>query len=191
MSSEDAQFEDGALATAAADRLLAQRDGVANWPAYSVSNGINGWVKPVPECSWTGITCDPFNGTVVNFKWGCWVNEQVAGALQLDGLCGTRAQGTLAAALGGIKTMQTLDFTNQSFSGRYLQWNNLSGPLPLLWGNPNGFPALTGMELSHNRLNGTVPPIWASGLQSLETLYLFSNQLTGDHASPSSQPTSN
>ena len=150
---------------AAADRLLAQRDAVTNWPAFLMGNQLIGWVAPVPVCAWTGITCSAVNDTVQLYKWGCWINDGAQ-----DGLCAVRAQGTLEAALAGIRragdaarplgcggarrvsvprtplalparfgaarrSLESLDFTNNSFTGA----------LPGSWGNSGSFVGLQTM----------------------------------------------
>lgn len=37
--------------------LLAMRDAITNWDAFSASNSIAGWDDLTPLCSWTGIAC--------------------------------------------------------------------------------------------------------------------------------------
>lgn len=44
--------------------LLAQRDAITNWPAFSQANGIVGWSESEPDvCEWTGVNCTA-DGTV-------------------------------------------------------------------------------------------------------------------------------
>ncbi len=51
-------------------QLLAQRDAISNWEEFSAANNFSGWqddlsaFRAVPVCDWTGVDCNPFDGSV-------------------------------------------------------------------------------------------------------------------------------
>lgn len=51
--------------------LLAQRDAITNWQAFSDANAVVGWDEAVPNvCSWSGVNCTT-DGTVYRLDWSC------------------------------------------------------------------------------------------------------------------------
>lgn len=116
----------------------------------------------------------------------CALEPGSAGGGGRQQLCAVRAQGSLAAELAGIQTMQTLALSNQSFAG----------PLPAAWGaappparrrhltvpgDPPSFPQLTQLLLDGNSLTGGLPAEWAAAeaFPSLSEMRLANNSLDG------------
>jgi hypothetical protein len=63
----------------------------------------------------------------------------------------------------------------------YLDGNELSGPLPVEWGEPYSFPELLELNLNDNQLTGNMPDIWSVGpaFEMLGDLQLAGNRLSG------------
>ncbi|KAI7843216.1 hypothetical protein COHA_003196 [Chlorella ohadii] len=97
--------------------------------------------------------------------------------------------------------------STQALEKLYLHGNQLTGSLPPQWGDPGAFTVLSQLTLNDNPLKASPPvewgaspgslpalrslnltncslagslPAWSAGLQSLESLYLAYNNLTGD-----------
>ena len=44
--------------------LLAIKSSFSNWLDFSDASNISGWVKGVPVCNWTGVSCTHYTGRV-------------------------------------------------------------------------------------------------------------------------------
>ena len=59
---------------------------------------------------------------------------------------------------------------------RYLNDNQLTGSIPVTWGEPGAFPQLSLLRVDSNRLDGTLPAAWGSaggGSGSLPSLLVL------------------
>ncbi|CAD2222720.1 Leucine rich repeat, putative [Angomonas deanei] len=97
--------------------------------------------------------------------------------------------GSLPAAWGRIKTLETIDFPSGGLEGTLppewsgltqivnvmLENNRLTGTLPPEWSSMAGLERL---ELSYNSLTGTLPPEWSS-MPSLRYLEISANRIYG------------
>lgn len=105
--------------------LLAQRDAITNWAAFSAASGLAGWEDAAllgagtPVCSWGGVRCNG-EGNITTIDLSCKQD-------QLE-LCAVKAQGTLAPSLSLIQFLNTISIGNQS----------LTGSLPAEWGTSPG-----------------------------------------------------
>lgn len=147
--------------------LSAQRNAIANWADYASANNISGWDAATPVCSWTAVACDAA-GAVTGIDLGCSSAGSTGGGSSQ--FCATKALGTVAPELAGLRSLTSLFLNGQSFIGS----------LPLAWG-PGGFPKLTTLVLSDNVLTGSIPESWAAGsFASLTAMDLRGNpQLCG------------
>lgn len=108
------------------------------------------------DCAWTGISCRSGRIIIINLP------SYVGGPLP---------QGTLSAALGQLRALQSLELPGRQLQGTLpaeigrlplqrlnLANNALTGPLPPAWGNLTG---LRSMDLANNKLMGAYPTEWA------------------------------
>ncbi|KAL7122003.1 hypothetical protein ACP275_01G018700 [Erythranthe tilingii] len=100
-----------------------------------------------------------------------------------------RLSGSIPDGIRNLFILGSLDLSRNSFSGAIpmglfhmhqlshllLGYNNLSGPLP----QELDFFNLNVLDLTHNRLNGTIPKSFGD-IPGLDTLDLSHNQLSGD-----------
>ncbi|KAK7318142.1 hypothetical protein RJT34_02840 [Clitoria ternatea] len=140
---------------------------------FSPSRPLN-WNESSPMCAtWTGVTCNEDKSRVIAIR------------LPGVGFHGTIPPNTISR-LSGLQTLSLRsnvitgsfpsDFSNlKNLSFLYLQFNNLSGPLPdfSAWNN------LTVVNLSNNHFNGTIP-FSLSNLTQLAGLNLANNSLSGE-----------
>ncbi|PRW32608.1 rRNA methyltransferase mitochondrial [Chlorella sorokiniana] len=166
--------------------LLAQRRAISNWDAFAAANSITGWDATTPVCDWTGIACKANSTTANKFD----INLSCAPIGRLP--CTSRAQGTLAPELGGLRELSGSQLRGPVPAGwgapgafpalRYLvvDGNQLTGSLPSSWGQP-GSSQTYRLDLSSNRLSGTLPPEWGAQnvFPQLEFLLLDNNRLSG------------
>ena len=132
-----------------------------------------GWLgSPGSECSWSGVTCDATNVTVVRLF------------LSDNGLAGS-----LPAGVGNLPNLQSLEAEGNALSGALprelgrlanlrvlrLGLNQLSGSPPKELG---GLVRLQTLSLPFNHLSGTLAPELGA-LAELQVLDLSINQLTG------------
>ena len=137
--------------------LLALKAAISNWPSYAAANGLSGWgsaAEPGAPCTWSCVACDG-KGRAARLEFNA---EGATWHLAVVG--------TLPPQLAMLGALNALYFGGQ----------NLTGTLPLEWGAPGAFPALTTLNLGQNTLTGTLPAAWATpgsfpALQTLELLY--------------------
>ncbi|KAL1335859.1 hypothetical protein HN51_030306 [Arachis hypogaea] len=98
-------------------------------------------------------------------------------------------QGSIPSSLGQVSTLEVLRLDTNGFSGAvpstlknlgqlselYLSHNKLNGSLPDL----TGLNSLSYVDMSNNSFNDSDIPLWVSSLQSLTTVLLGDNQLSG------------
>ncbi|WIA30908.1 hypothetical protein OEZ86_000960 [Tetradesmus obliquus] len=132
-------------------------------PCGDISNNF----KP-----WPGITCNAPTAFVTGIS-----------------LRGKALSGLLPDSISVLKTLRSLDLSNNAFYGSLpLVWSNLTsldfvdlshnkltGPLPAAF---SAWEAMQTLELHHNMLTGQLPGAWA-GMNLLEVLDLSSNRLVG------------
>jgi len=151
-----------------------------------------GWLGAAgSECSWTGVTCDAGQTTVVGLNL---VNNHLQGTFSaLTAFTNLTyvdvSQNALTGSippLAGLTKLQVFNaYTNQlsgtlpSFTGltalqQFRVWGNqLSGALPSLSDTTN----LVYFDASNNQLTGTIPAI--TQLTALEQFIVSNNQLSG------------
>ncbi|KAL4423124.1 hypothetical protein ABPG77_004807 [Micractinium sp. CCAP 211/92] len=172
-----------AASSADVQALLAQKAAISNWREFAASKNLTGWDAATPVCEWGGVTCSE-EGAVITIDLSCQlVDADFAGDVPLayeeaplvipvSEPCTARAQGTLALELSTLGSLQNLLFYN----------NHLSSTLPTEWGASGAFPNLLTLDLSSNRLTGTLPDSWASGSGAfpiLQVIHLERNRLNG------------
>ncbi|KAK9804146.1 hypothetical protein WJX73_004986 [Symbiochloris irregularis] len=158
--------------------LLAFADSLTRWTDVTVTGSVRGWglnedVYDAPLCSWTGVTCDSDNATIIG----------------LD-LTGLGVNGTLGQGLDGLTTLRSLNLSSNFLHGTLsstwefpelsvlnLSANKLEGTVPAQWGKST-LRSLEGLSLAYNGLNGSLPA-WDGAFPRLGSLNLGSNQLTG------------
>jgi len=175
--------------------VQAERDALVN--LYNASQGAqwtsnSGWNGPTgTECSWSGVTCDTGQTTVVGLNLA---NNHLQGSLSaLTALTNLVyvdvSQNALTGpipSLAGLSNLQVFNaYSNQlsgvlpSLSGltalqQFRVWGNqLSGALPALSSTTN----LIYFDASNNQLSSTIPAI--TPLAALEQFIVSNNQLSG------------
>ena len=175
--------------------VQAERDALVN--LYNASQGAywttnSGWNGSAgTECSWSGVTCDAGQTTVVGLNLA---NNNLQGSLSaLAGLTNLVyvdvSQNALTGSipsLAGLTNLQVFNAYSNQLSGtlpsltgltalqQFRVWGNqLSGALPALSGTTN----LVYFDASNNQLSGTIPAI--TPLAALEQFILSNNQLSG------------
>jgi len=175
--------------------VQAERDALVN--LYNASQGAqwtsnSGWNGPTgTECSWSGVTCDTGQTTVVGLNLA---NNHLQGSLSaLTALTNLVyvdvSQNALTGPIPSLASLSNLQvfnaYSNQlsgvlpSLSGltalqQFRVWGNqLSGALPALSGTAN----LVYFDASNNQLSGTIPAI--TPLAALEQFIVSNNQLSG------------
>ncbi|XP_027340856.1 probable inactive receptor kinase At4g23740 [Abrus precatorius] len=132
------------------------------------------WNESSPMCSsWTGVTCNEDKSRVITIRLP---GVGFHGTIPPDTISRLSALQTLSLRSNVISGHFPSDFTNlKNLSFLYLQFNNLSGPLPdfSVWKN------LTVVNLSNNRFNGSIP-VSLSNLTQLASLNLANNSLSGE-----------
>ncbi|KAL8534505.1 hypothetical protein ACS0TY_010501 [Phlomoides rotata] len=133
------------------------------------------WDDLTSVCSsWTGITCNHDNSSVIAVR------------LPAVGFKGSIPPNTLSR----LSELQTLSLRSNGLSGSfpsdllklrnliglYLQYNNFEGPLP---SDFSGWKNLSVLNLSKNEFNGSIPSS-VSNLAHLTVLSLANNSLSGD-----------
>ncbi|KAI3425130.1 hypothetical protein D9Q98_008902 [Chlorella vulgaris] len=152
-----------------AELLLTFKAGITNWDEVAAERNLQGWTfcagrQCLPVCNWSGIECSPFH----THDSGNFVT-----ALRLNcrSGCTVPLRGQLTP---GLHRLQHLVYL-------YLDGNELSGPLPVEWGEPYSFPELLELNLNDNQLTGNMPDIWSVGpaFEMLGDLQLAGNRLSG------------
>ncbi|ESQ44446.1 hypothetical protein EUTSA_v10005773mg [Eutrema salsugineum] len=158
-------------------------DSIGNLLALKVLNfSGNGFIGSLPDstANCINLLALDFSGNSLTGKLPVWIFEDGShevSALKNDNLT------------GGIKRIQVLDFSSNSFTGEIgaglgdlkdmqslnLSRNALTGPIPSTIGHLKHLGVL---DLSHNQLNGSVPRE-TGGAVSLEKLRLENNMLEG------------
>ncbi|KAL2342699.1 hypothetical protein Fmac_003984 [Flemingia macrophylla] len=140
---------------------------------FAPSRPLN-WNESFPMCaSWTGVTCNEDNSRVIAIRLP---GVGFHGTIPPDTISRLSALQTLSLRSNVITGHFPSDFSNlKNLSFLYLQFNNLSGPLPdfSAWKN------LTVVNLSYNHFNGTIP-FSLSNLTQLAGLNLANNSLSGE-----------
>lgn len=124
-------------------------------------------------CNWTGISCDPKNGTVVSIDL---TGLNIAGWFPYD-LCRIRTLRNLSLGdnvLGGTLTSPSFALCSR-LSLLNLSSNNFVGDLPDF---SSGFATLEVLDLSFNNFSGEIPPSFGL-LPSLKVLSLVADLLNG------------
>jgi Leucine-rich repeat (LRR) protein len=148
--------------------LLEFKKGIASDPHGALSN----WNPSIHFCHWHGVNCSstrPYRVTELNLN-------------------GRSLAGQISSSLGNLTFLQTLDLSNNSFSGPLPLLNKLRNlDLLLLGSNHLGdvipdwltnSSNLVGLDLSKNDLTGHIPSN-IGFLTKLEGIALYNNNLTG------------
>ncbi len=168
------------------------RDGWQDPPLYT-----DGYAMPGTENTWTGVTCDEGNTTVI----GLDVHSNTL-------------RGPIAPQVGDLSNLETLDMSSNylittipkeiaklsKLKKLILSFNQLTGAIPEEFGHLTeleelkiSFNHLTGnipgqlgnltklmiIDLSYNELTGPIPTRFEN-LENVEEIFLTSNQLTGN-----------
>lgn len=132
------------------------------------------WNESNPMCaSWTGVTCNEDKSKVIAIRLP---GVGFHGTIPPDTISRLSGLQTLSLRSNVISGVFPSDFSNlKNLSFLYLQFNNLSGPLPdfSAWKN------LTVVNLSNNHLNGSIP-FSLNNLTQLAVLNLANNSLSGE-----------
>jgi len=132
------------------------------------------WNESSPMCaSWTGVTCNEDKSRVIAIRLP---GVGFHGTIPPDTISRLSALQTLSLRSNVISGHFPSDFSNlKNLSFLYLQFNNLSGPLPdfSAWKN------LTVVNLSNNHFNGSIP-VSLNILPLLSGLNLANNSLSGE-----------
>ncbi|RDX64875.1 putative inactive receptor kinase, partial [Mucuna pruriens] len=132
------------------------------------------WNESSPMCgSWTGVTCNEAKSKVIAIRLP---GVGFHGTIPPDTISRLSALQTLSLRSNVITGQIPSDFSNlKNLSFLYLQFNNLSGPLPdfSAWKN------LTVVNFSNNHFNGTIPAS-LTNLTQLASLNLANNSLSGE-----------
>ncbi|TKY60696.1 inactive receptor kinase [Spatholobus suberectus] len=140
---------------------------------FSPSRPLN-WNESSPMCaSWTGVTCNEDKSRVIAIRLP---GVGFHGTIPPDTISRLSALQTLSLRSNVISGHFPSDFSNlRNLSFLYLQFNNLSGPLPdfSAWKN------LTVVNLSNNHFNGSIPASLNNSTQ-LAGLNLANNSLSGE-----------
>ncbi|KAJ1405947.1 Protein kinase domain [Sesbania bispinosa] len=132
------------------------------------------WNESSSMCAtWTGVTCNEDKSRVIAIRLP---GVGFHGTIPPDTISRLTALQTLSLRSNVITGQFPSDFPNlKNLSFLYLQFNNLSGPLPdfSAWKN------LTVVNLSNNHFNGTIP-VSLSNLTQLAGLNLANNSLSGE-----------
>ncbi|PWZ29821.1 putative LRR receptor-like serine/threonine-protein kinase [Zea mays] len=148
--------------------LLEFHKGITSDPHGALSN----WNPSIHFCHWHGVNCSstrPYRVTELNLN-------------------GQSLAGQISSSLGNLTFLQTLDLSNNSFSGPLPLLNKLRNlDLLLLGSNHLGdvipdwltnSSNLVGLDLSENNLTGHIPSN-IGFLTKLEGIALYNNNLTG------------
>lgn len=148
---------------------------VKNAQLHDPARALEDWVDsaPIAPCTWTGVTCDADNRSVV--------------ALDLSGF---NISGNFPAGFCRISSLRYINLTQNSLGGSItsdtivlcshlvalnLSTNNFVGSLPEF---PVQFPNLTVLDFSYNNFSGDIPASFVN-LPRLQVLILGSNLLNG------------
>ncbi|KAL1191475.1 putative LRR receptor-like serine/threonine-protein kinase IRK [Cardamine amara subsp. amara] len=158
-------------------------DSIGNLLALKVLNfSGNEFIGSLPDstANCINLLALDFSGNSLTGKLPMWIFQD--GSSEVSALKNDNS-------IGGIKKIQVLDFSSNSFSGEIgaglgdlrglqglkLSRNSLTGPIP---GTIGELKHLSVLDLSHNQLNGMVPRE-TGGAVSLEELRLENNMLEG------------
>ncbi|KAG4949474.1 hypothetical protein GLYMA_15G179300v4 [Glycine max] len=111
---------------------------------------LSSWIPNISPCSgtWLGVVC--FDNTITGLHLS---DLGLSGSIDVD-------------ALVEIRSLRTLSFINNSFSG----------PIP----NFNKLGSIKSLLLTQNRFSGTIPTDFFSTLNSLKKLWLSGNNFSGE-----------
>lgn len=145
--------------------LLSFKAQITNWEEAAAARGLAGWCEDgaacISVCSWSGVECNlDGSGQVIELHLAC------------TGTCTVPLRGQLGGGLNLLPQLQVLD----------LAGNELNGTLPVTWGEPGSFPALTQLNLNNNQLTGpVVPDSWAIGpaFNQLLDMQMARNRFSG------------
>lgn len=133
------------------------------------------WDDLTPVCnSWTGITCNHDNSSVIAVRLPAVGFKGSIPPNTLSRLSDLQMLSLRSNGLSGSFPSDLLKLGN--LIGLYLQYNNFDGPLPL---NFSGWKNLSVLNLSKNEFNGSIPSS-ISNLAHLTVLSLANNSLSGD-----------
>lgn len=149
--------------------LLDFKKAITNDPEGILSNY---WNKSVSFCQWKGVTC----------------SRKHTGRVTMLNLAGQGLSGTIAASVGNLTFLHTLDLSNNHLSGQIppmnnlqkmqvlnLSYNSLDGVFPLTLTNCSD---LRELDLTSNALLGQIP-LEVGLLSNMVHLILYGNSLTG------------
>lgn len=149
--------------------LLTFKAGITNWDEVQAAWGLDGWQscstgpkECLSACTWGGVECNPYHRHQGNHVT----------ALYLECLnCTVPLRGQLKP---GLNRLQHLEYL-------HIHGNQLSGPLPVEWGEPDSFPELLELNLNDNLFTGNMPPEWSIGpaFPMVLDLQLAGNRLSG------------
>lgn len=148
--------------------LLTFRDGITNWAEVQAAWALPGWCTGDDAgclssvCTWGGVECNPYHVHEGNFATTL--------RLACSG-CTVPLRGQLRAGLHLLQHLEILD----------LQGNEMSGPLPPEWGEPNSFGELLELNINNNQFTGNMPESWAIGpaFLVLADLQMAGNRFNG------------
>lgn len=182
------------VCTTASDALLTLVEGDVglNW-----ANQREGWDQTTNVCQWFGVTCDS-TGHVVEGVDLAGSNFEGMLTTELGCLTGLKnfnmnknsLYGSFPQALADIASLNKLDISENQVTGSVpifgskdllevvLGSNSFTGKIPDTGFASLHHPNLVWLDLSFNKLSGSIPPAIAS-MEDLEILELSNNNLTG------------
>ncbi|XP_061361811.1 pollen receptor-like kinase 3 [Gastrolobium bilobum] len=118
--------------------------------SFTDSQSLSSWVPNQNPCSsrWVGVIC--FNNVITSLHLA---DLGLSGNIDIE-------------ALMEIRTLRTISFVNNSFSGPMPEFNKLG--------------ALKAIYLSTNQFSGPIPPDFFSHLASLKKLWISGNKFSGE-----------
>uniref|UniRef100_A0A0D9VIB7 Receptor kinase-like protein Xa21 n=1 Tax=Leersia perrieri TaxID=77586 RepID=A0A0D9VIB7_9ORYZ len=140
--------------------------------ASDPTSSLSSWNSSIYYCTWRGVICNPKN----------------RGRVTALNLAGYGLSGAIAASVGNLTSLHTLDLSNNQFSGQIpalgnlqkmhflnLSFNSLDGPIPDSLTNCSNLRII---DLYSNSLEGEIP-LKIDLLSDLLDLIIAHNQFTG------------
>eukprot|EP00249_Psilotum_nudum_P013306 c24271_g1_i9 orf=748-3603(-) len=157
---------------------------------YDPTSALTSWNENDDSpCNWTGVTCEPINGRVIEVSLDDLSLSGKIGRglaklefLRVLSLARNNFSGSIDVDIAELKQLKTLNLASNALSGRIpyafglnVSLNLLSGPIPDEGGLYFGLRTL---DISNNIFSGSISPAFAS-FRKLVDLRMQNNRLSG------------